>query len=79
MKQTTQTTHDDSERHGRSGSVDSVLRGRSGLSPVMVERVGALDRLLGLVEAAEVMSSNDGPPIALVSGEAGIGKTRLLH
>ncbi len=71
--------HGDSERHGRSGSVDSVLRGRSGLSPVMVGRVGALDRLLGLVEAAEVMSSNDGPQIALVSGEAGIGKTRLLR
>ena len=44
----------------------------------MVGRVGALERLLGLVEAAEVVST-DGPQIALVSGEAGIGKTRLLR
>ncbi len=55
-----------------------MLRGRTGLSPVMIGRHPALSRLLGLVEAAEVRSG-DGPEIALVSGEAGIGKTRLLR
>ncbi|HTH04624.1 MAG TPA: AAA family ATPase, partial [Ilumatobacteraceae bacterium] len=59
-----------------------MLRGRTGLSPVMIGRHGALDRLHGLVDAAEVAvatRSADGPSIALVSGEAGIGKTRLLR
>ena len=59
-----------------------MLRGRTGLSPVMIGRRGALDRLQGLVDAAEVAAaagSTDGPSIALVSGEAGIGKTRLLR
>ncbi|HQZ34756.1 MAG TPA: LuxR C-terminal-related transcriptional regulator [Ilumatobacteraceae bacterium] len=55
-----------------------MLRGRTGLSPVMIGRHTALSRLVGLVEAAEVRSG-DGPEIALVSGEAGIGKTRLLR
>ena len=55
-----------------------MLRGRTGLSPVMIGRHSALSRLLGLVEAAEVASS-DGPEMALVSGEAGIGKTRLMR
>lgn len=55
-----------------------MLRGRNGLSPVMIGRLPALTRLLGLVEAAEVASC-DGPEIALVSGEAGVGKTRLLR
>ncbi len=55
-----------------------MLRGRTGLSPVMIGRHPALSRLVGLVEVAEV-ASGDGPEIALVSGEAGIGKTRLLR
>ena len=55
-----------------------MLRGRSGLSPIMIGRHAPLARLLGLVEAAEVASC-DGPEIALVSGEAGVGKTRLLR
>jgi len=55
-----------------------MLRGRSGLSPIMIGRHAPLVRLLGLVEAAEVASC-DGPEIALVSGEAGVGKTRLLR
>lgn len=55
-----------------------MLRGRTGLSPVMIGRHTALSRLVGLIEAAEVRSG-DGPEIALVSGEAGIGKTRLLR
>ncbi len=55
-----------------------MLRGRTGLSPVMIGRHPALSRLVGLVEVAEI-ASGDGPEIALVSGEAGIGKTRLLR
>jgi DNA-binding CsgD family transcriptional regulator len=55
-----------------------MLRGRSGLSPVMIGRHPSLARLVGLVESAEVAAA-DGPEIALISGEAGIGKTRLLR
>ena len=61
-----------------SPSVTSMLRGRTGLSPVMIGRHDPLSRLLGLVEAAEV-ATGDGPEISLVSGEAGVGKTRLLR
>ncbi|CAN5725201.1 hypothetical protein BH20ACT4_BH20ACT4_11620 [soil metagenome] len=43
----------------------------------MVGRVGPLARLTGLVEAAEV-ASGDEPAVGLVSGEPGIGKTRLI-
>ena len=60
------------------GTLDAVLHGRSGLSPVMVGRSTALQRLLGLIDSAEV-AALDAPEIALVSGEAGIGKTRLLR
>jgi DNA-binding CsgD family transcriptional regulator len=55
-----------------------VLIGRVGLSPVMIGRSDPLDRLNGLVEAAEV-GAGDQPFVALVSGEAGIGKSRLLR
>jgi DNA-binding CsgD family transcriptional regulator len=44
----------------------------------MIGRSRALARLHGAVEAAAVASC-DGPEIVLVSGEAGIGKTRLLR
>jgi DNA-binding CsgD family transcriptional regulator len=44
----------------------------------MIGRTVALERLLGLVEAAEVLAA-DGPAIALVSGEPGIGKSRLVR
>ena len=44
----------------------------------MVGRGRALHRLSGLVEAAEI-AAYDGPEIALVSGEPGIGKSRLLR
>ena len=43
----------------------------------MVGRAGVYSRLVGLVEAAEVMTG-DQPTVALVSGEPGIGKTRLV-
>src|SRR5476649_20392 len=55
-----------------------MLSGRSGLSSTMVGRTAALARLTGLVEAAGVAAC-DGPELVLVSGEAGIGKTRLLR
>jgi len=54
-----------------------MLRGRSGLSPVMIGRAGPLGTLLQLVDAARRRTTNE-PTIALVSGDAGIGKTRLL-
>ncbi|MBK5331893.1 MAG: AAA family ATPase, partial [Ilumatobacteraceae bacterium] len=60
------------------GIVDAMLSGRQGLSSTMVGRAAALARLSGLVEAVEVASC-DGPELVLVSGEAGIGKTRLLR
>ncbi len=65
-----------------AASVQPMLRARTGLSPIMIGRRGALDRLQGLLEAAEVAvgtRAQDGPAIALVSGEAGIGKSRLLR
>ena len=55
-----------------------MLSGRSGLSSTMVGRAAALARLSGLVEATEVASC-DTPELVLISGEAGIGKTRLLR
>jgi DNA-binding CsgD family transcriptional regulator/tetratricopeptide (TPR) repeat protein len=50
-----------------------MLVGRSGLSPVMVGRGAELDRLVGLIDA------RPDPSVALVAGEAGIGKTRLVQ
>jgi DNA-binding CsgD family transcriptional regulator len=50
-----------------------MLVGRSGLSPVMVGRAAELDRLVGLVDG------RSDPSVALVAGEAGIGKTRLVQ
>jgi predicted ATPase len=50
-----------------------MLVGRSGLSPVMVGRAIELDRLVGLIDARA------DPSVALVAGEAGIGKTRLVQ
>ncbi len=47
--------------------------GRSGLSPVMVGRANELGRLRALVGASS------SPCVALVAGEAGIGKTRLVQ
>ena len=65
---------------GRVGgsSVDGVLSGRVGMSPVMVGRARPFARLAGIVDAAEVMTG-DQVAVALVSGEPGIGKTRLVR
>jgi DNA-binding CsgD family transcriptional regulator len=44
----------------------------------MIGRSGALERLRTVVDMAEIHSS-DLPTVALIAGEAGIGKTRLLR
>lgn len=44
----------------------------------MIGRADPLERLAGLLDAAEI-GSGDLPFVALVSGEAGIGKSRLLQ
>ncbi|MCB0998930.1 MAG: AAA family ATPase [Acidimicrobiales bacterium] len=55
-----------------------MLTGRIGLSPAMIGRSGALHRLRALIDQADDQSS-DLPAVALVVGEAGIGKTRLVR
>jgi DNA-binding CsgD family transcriptional regulator/tetratricopeptide (TPR) repeat protein len=50
-----------------------MLVGRAGLSPIMVGRAKELDRLRGLI------GSTSQPSVALIAGEAGIGKTRLVQ
>jgi DNA-binding CsgD family transcriptional regulator len=54
--------------------LDRMLAGRTGLSPVMVGRTSPLSRLTGLMA-----TSAREPAVALVVGEAGVGKTRLLR
>ncbi len=49
-----------------------MLAGRPGLSPVMVGRSDSLDRVAAVLSA-------DTPGVALVGGEAGIGKSRLVR
>ena len=50
-----------------------MLVARTGLSPVMVGRTAELSRLQSLVGASR------SPTVALIAGEAGIGKTRLAR
>ncbi|HEX4822313.1 MAG TPA: AAA family ATPase, partial [Acidimicrobiales bacterium] len=50
-----------------------MLVGRPGLSPIMVGRADELTRL------ARLPDEDDAPAIALIGGEAGVGKTRLLR
>ena len=49
-----------------------MLAARTGLSPVMVERATELARL------RELATTTGDPAVALISGEAGVGKTRLV-
>jgi DNA-binding NtrC family response regulator len=51
----------------------NMLVARAGLSPVMVGRTAELSRLQSLVGASR------SPAVALIAGEAGIGKTRLAR
>jgi MoxR-like ATPase len=49
-----------------------MLAARTGLSPVMVGRAAELARL------RELAATHGEPAVVLVTGEAGIGKTRLV-
>ena len=51
-----------------------MLVGRPGLSPVMVGRTAELDRLAPTFPTRATL-----PAVALIGGEAGIGKTRLVR
>ncbi|HEY8094132.1 MAG TPA: LuxR C-terminal-related transcriptional regulator [Acidimicrobiales bacterium] len=55
-----------------------MLGGRAGMSPVMVGRSAALAQLQAVLPAAGDTVA-DLPTVALVAGEAGVGKTRLLR
>jgi DNA-binding CsgD family transcriptional regulator len=55
-----------------AGSLAGMLAARTGLSPVMVGRADELARL------RELVTTTGDPAVALISGEAGIGKTRLV-
>ena len=60
-------------------TLDHVLVGRRGISPVMIGRATALRRLGRLVTGSDGERDDDLPAVALVAGEAGVGKTRLLR
>ena len=60
------------------GTLDRMLVGRRGLSPVLIGRSGALDGLKVLIGGRSV-DPDHLPNVALVAGEAGIGKSRLLR
>ena len=61
------------------GTLDHMLVGRRGISPVMIGRTTALTRLDRLVSRAVGEGGDDLPAVAVVAGEAGVGKTRLLQ
>ena len=62
-----------SDSPARLATVPRVLVGRPGLCPVMIGRSTQLARLKALA------STTGDPRVALVSGEAGSGKTRLIQ
>jgi AAA ATPase domain len=61
-----------------SGTLRPVPVDRKGLSPVMVGRNAQLRRLSALLPAARDGENTPGPEVALVGGEAGIGKSRMV-
>ena len=62
-----------------STTLGRVLHSRAGLSPVMVGRDAELDALRRRLARVPAPGSAGKPPVVVVSGEAGIGKTRLLR
>jgi DNA-binding CsgD family transcriptional regulator len=56
-----------------------MLVGRPGLTPLLIGRSAPLGRLTGLVREAGSRPVSGRPAVALVAGEAGVGKTRLLR
>ena len=71
------------DRRGRRDvepTLGDMRIGRRGISPVMIGRAGPLARLQGLVDGSGRLPVDDDiPAVALVAGEAGVGKTRLLQ
>lgn len=68
------------EAHGSvdgGGTLPPVAVNRRGLSPVMVGRSAELRRLLALIPSGPP-DGDSGPQLALIGGEAGIGKSRLV-
>ncbi len=63
----------------KAGTLDRMLVGRRGISPVMIGRAAALDHLTVLVIGSGGDRDDDIPAVALVAGEAGVGKTRLIQ
>jgi DNA-binding CsgD family transcriptional regulator len=59
-------------------TLNGVLHGRIGASSIMVGRAGALARLVDVFDTVGLVDG-DQPAVALVSGEPGIGKTRLVR
>jgi DNA-binding CsgD family transcriptional regulator len=59
------------------GTLPDVAVDRKGLSPVMVGRGAALGQLLGLLPS-RLPVDGSGPEVALIGGEAGIGKSRMV-
>ena len=55
-----------------------VFHGRAGATPTMVGRTAALARLVDVFDTLGLVDV-DQPAVVLVSGQAGIGKTRLLR
>jgi ATP-dependent Clp protease ATP-binding subunit ClpA len=59
----------------RAGGWEDGGMGLRAWSPVLIGRTRELDRLLQVMGVA----SAQGLAVALVAGEAGVGKTRLVH
>ena len=57
-------------------TLGTMLVAREGLSPLMVGRDGELEELRRRFAS---VSGSETPPVVIVSGEAGVGKTRLLR
>ena len=60
------------------GNLGEVSGARVGLSPVMIGRSAAFEQLVDLIDDS-LAGCGELPTVALISGEAGIGKTRLTR